>query len=89
MWVGTDYSATLPGSVSSDAQVLSYSDYKTVGLQGERNFSFNVEKELKERGAEWTLTSANLPDIGTLFRIYSYGYANGYPMAKVHVCYYA
>jgi len=68
--------------------MMSYCDFKETSLTGARKFYFNVSKYMSNRDLKWLPTANNYPDMSTLFRIYSYGYANGYPMAKLHVTWY-
>lgn len=87
MWIGSD-SLAMPGSATGDNQMMSLCDFKEVSLGEPSQQFFNVQKYYKNRDIGWISVSQSYPDMSTLFRLYSVGYANGYVMAKAHVTWY-
>lgn len=66
-------------------------DFKTHTMNKPIKRYYKVGKWLKGRSIDWVPTNGYggiYPSAGTLFRLYTTGYTNGYVVARAHVTYY-
>lgn len=87
MWYGTDTKA-LPGAVTADNQIRSYSDFKMMPVKRITKF-IRVAKYYRKVNQDWRKTGTEVyNDVGTLIRIYCNGFATGDPVGTIHCTWY-